>query len=227
MRHLAIIASSLLLATAGCAALSGPATAEDNGAVSTTEHPVGGYAASATEGELAVAVFAGGCFWCVESEFDGLEGVVSAISGYTGGDEKNPSYKQVAGKKTGHVEAVRVLYKPEVVTYTTLIDLFWRNIDPFQTDGQFCDRGKPYHTAVFTADETQKRLAESTRAAVAERFGRDVVTPIRPATIFWPAEEYHQDFHLKNPRDYKSYRKGCGRDRRLEELWGPSTRSQQ
>ena len=220
MRPITLAVGSLALALAGCAVLSNPATAEDEKPAVVEEHPTSGYPATAVDGDRAVAVFAGGCFWCVESEFDDLEGVFSAVSGYTGGPEQQPTYSQVSSKQTGHVEAVRVVYDPKVVSYLELAELFWHNIDPFQTDGQFCDRGKPYLSAIFYADESQRAVAESPRAAVAKRFGRDVYTPVRAATTFWAAEEYHQDFHHKSPVHYQSYRSGCGRDRRLAELWG-------
>ena len=220
MRVNLLLGVSLFLVVAGCGVLPGSATAEDEPIPSPAAHPADGYAPGATEGTLGVAVFAGGCFWCVESDFEDVEGVVSVLSGYTGGVRTHPTYREVSAKKTEHIEAVRILFQPDVVSYEALVERFWRTIDPFQTDGQFCDRGKPYYSALFVADDTQRGLAEATRAKVAKRFDRTVATQIIPAAIFWPAEDYHQDFYRKNPGHYKKYRKGCGRDRRLKELWG-------
>lgn len=171
---------------------------------------------------LAQATFAGGCFWCMEPPFDKLDGVVSTTSGYTGGPEKNPTYEQVSYGRTGHAEAVRVLYDPEKITYRELLDVFWRNIDPMTADRQFCDGGKQYRTGIYFHDEEQQRLAEQTKREI-EQSGileRPIVTEIVAAGEFWPAEEYHQDFYVKNPAHYKRYRTGCGRDRVLEEIWG-------
>jgi len=168
----------------------------------------------------AEAVFAGGCFWCMESPFSDLPGVISVTSGYTGGDAPHPSYEEVSSGRTGHMEAVRVLYDPARVTYMHLLDVFWRNIDPIQTDGQFCDRGPQYRTAVFVRTEDERRLATESSERVAHQLGASVVTEIRDAGTFWIAEEYHQDFHIKNPERYGSYRASCGRDARLDELWG-------
>ncbi len=177
------------------------------------------YAPSATDGEHGVAIFAGGCFWCVESEYDDLEGVVAAISGYIGGPEKPPAYKQVASGGTGHTEAVRVVFDPSVVTYEQLLNRFWRNHDPFRADAQFCDRGKQYRPGIFPLSADQREAAHRTKAEVAQRFGRDVVTEVTDAGVFWTAEEYHQDFHHKHPAHYLRYRMGCGRDKRLAEIW--------
>jgi len=179
-----------------------------------------GIAPTATEGEHGVAVFAGGCFWCSESDFEHAAGVVSVVSGYTGGSEPNPTYSQVSNKRTSHTEAVRVIYDPSTVSYAQLLDVFWRSIDPFQKDGQFCDKGKHYRSGIFFASGTQRQLAESTRRVVGERFGREVATEVTPLATFWPAEDYHQDFYRKNSAHYQAYRSGCGRDRRTEELWG-------
>ena len=220
MRGPFISAVSAVLFLVACESVSEPGTANAQSSAQSTEIEVQGFPPSAVEGDHAVAVFAGGCFWCVESEFDDLAGVQSAVSGYTGGQEQNPTYGQVSGKRTGHAEAVRIVYDPNVVTYAELLDRFWRNIDPFQKNGQFCDHGQPYRSGVFFQDETQKALAESTRDEVAARFGKDVVTEVTQGETFWLAEEYHQDFYRKNPAHYQRYRKGCGRDRRLAELWG-------
>ena len=169
---------------------------------------------------LAKATFAGGCFWCMEPPFDKLPGVVSTTSGYTGGRVKNPSYEQVSAGGTGHAEAVEVVYDPAKISYEKLLEVFWHNVDPLTADRQFCDGGNQYRTAIFFHGEEQKRLAEATRAQVAQELGKKVVTEIVPAGPFYAAEEYHQDFYQKNPIRYKYYRNGCGRDRRLAELWG-------
>lgn len=167
----------------------------------------------------AVATFAGGCFWCMEAPFDDVKGVRSTTSGYTGGPEERPTYEQVSARKTGHCEAVRIEYDPAKVTYAQLLDVYWRNIDPTAGDHQFCDWGPQYRPEIFYHDDEQKRLAEESRKKVEEKFGT-VAVKITAAGKFWPAEDYHQDFYLSNPDHYHQYRKGCGRDKRLEELWG-------
>jgi len=170
----------------------------------------------------ATATFAGGCFWCMEPPFDKLDGVVSTTSGYSGGAEKNPTYKQVSHGNTGHAEVVQVVYDPEKISYAELLDVFWHNIDPTRVDGQFCDFGNHYRSEIFYHDAEQKQLAEQSRAALVELkpFDKPVLTRITQATEFYPAEDYHQDYYTKNPVRYKFYRYGCGRDSRLEELWG-------
>ncbi len=170
--------------------------------------------------ETAKATFAGGCFWSVELLFDKVDGVLSTISGYTGGTKKNPTYEEVTTGTTGHAEAVQVTYDPKKVSYEKLVEVFWHNIDPLTPNGQFCDVGSQYRTALFYHDETQKRLAERSKKALQGRFKQSIVTEIVAASQFYPAEDYHQDFHLKNPVRYQLYRVGCGRDRRLEEVWG-------
>jgi peptide-methionine (S)-S-oxide reductase len=163
----------------------------------------------------------------VELLFDKVDGVVSTVSGFTGGTKKNPTYDEVVTGTTGHAEAVQVTYDPKKVSYEKLLDVFWRNIDPLTPNAQFCDAGSQYRTAVFYHDETQKRLAEKSKKALQSRFKQPIVTEIVAASQFYPAEDYHQDFHLKNPVRYQLYRAGCGRDRRLEELWGaPQGKSQ-
>ncbi len=172
---------------------------------------------------LASATFAGGCFWCMETAFEGLPGVKSVISGYTGGPERNPTYEQVSSKTTGHAEAVRITYDPRQISYPQLLDLFWHNVDPTDAGGQFCDRGPEYRSEIYYRDATQRRLAEESKRRLEttpQRFKRPIVTKILAATEFWPAEEYHQDFYKKDPMRYHGYRAGCGRDRRLTELWG-------
>ena len=171
--------------------------------------------------ELAKATFAGGCFWCMEPPFDALDGVVSTTSGYTGGHTANPTYEQVSAGKTGHAEAVEIVYDPRKVTYARLLEVFWRNIDPLTANAQFCDTGNQYRAVIFVHDATQRRLAEASKDAVAQRLQKPIVTEITAASQFWPAEEYHQDYYKKNPIRYKFYRTSCGRDRRLEAIWGP------
>ena len=168
----------------------------------------------------AVAVFAGGCFWCMEGPFEKLPGVLSVESGYVGGKIKGPTYQQVAMGRTSHIEAVRILYTPSKIDYDRLLEVFWRNIDPTQDDGQFCDKGAQYRSAVFVATEEERRLAEASKKKTQTTLGQTVVTEIRDAATFWLAEDYHQDFYKTNPTRYKSYRSGCGRDRRLQQLWG-------
>ncbi len=167
------------------------------------------------------AIFAGGCFWCMEADFEKLKGVSEVISGFTGGEIENPTYN---GNHQGHYEAVRVIYDPEVVSYQDLLDHYWVNIDPFDDKGQFCDKGHSYLSAIFVADETQRRLAEASHQEVVNRFpDKTVVTPILEASTFWSIkgdESYHQNYYKKSPLRYKFYRFTCGRDSRLEEIWG-------
>ena len=171
---------------------------------------------------LAVATFAAGCFWCVEPPYDKTEGVVSTTSGYTGGKVAGATYRQVGMGGTGHIEAVRVVYDPAKVGYDKLLEVYWKNVDPLDAKGQFCDKGEPYRPVIFVHDEEQRRLAEASKAALAAsgRFKQPIVVKIEPAADFWIAEDYHQDYYLKNPAKYAYYRWGCGRDARLEELWG-------
>ena len=183
----------------------------------------GGMASAAESGsgpQTAKATFAGGCFWSVELLFDKVEGVLSTLSGYTGGTTKNPTYEEVVTGRTGHAESVQVTYDPKKVSYEKLLEAFWHSIDPLTPDGQFCDMGNQYRTAIFYYDEGQKRLAEKSKAALKGRFKQPIVTQILSASEFYPAEDYHQDFHVKNPTRYQLYRIACGRDRRLAELWG-------
>jgi len=171
---------------------------------------------------VAKATFAAGCFWCVEAAFDKVPGVISTTSGYTGGTKKNPTYEEVSAGGTGHAESVEVAYDPAKVSYEKLLDTFWHNVDPLVKDRQFCDAGHQYRSAIFYHDETQKRLAEASRTEVQKRFKQPIQTEIVAAAQFYPAEEYHQDYYKKNPLRYKFYRSGCGRDKRLTELWGSS-----
>jgi peptide-methionine (S)-S-oxide reductase len=171
---------------------------------------------------LAVATFAGGCFWCMEPPFDKTNGVVSTTSGYTGGSKAGATYEEVSAGGTGHKEAVRVVYDPQKVSYAKLLDVFWRNIDPVDARGQFCDKGDQYKAAIFVADDEQRRLAEESKAALERsgRFRQPITVTIQPTGPFWAAEDYHQDYYLKNPAKYKLYRWNCGRDARLEAVWG-------
>jgi peptide-methionine (S)-S-oxide reductase len=168
----------------------------------------------------AVATFAGGCFWCVEADFDKVAGVISTTSGYIGGRTAKPSYDEVSRGGTGHAEAVEIVFDPAKVSYERLLDVFWHNIDPLVKDRQFCDRGDQYRTAIFYHGEEQKRAAEASKAEVQKRFKQPIATEIVAAGPFTKAEDYHQDYYVKNPVRYKFYRFNCGRDARLEELWG-------
>jgi peptide-methionine (S)-S-oxide reductase len=180
----------------------------------------GVHADSKTVEKPAVAVFAGGCFWCMEPPFDDLPGVISTISGYTGGHTENPTYKEVSNGKTGHFEAVQVTYDSAKVSYEKLLEVFWHNIDPFDDDGQFCDKGEQYKAAIFYQNEEEKQLAEASKIAIAKGLpGQQIVTAIKPAGKFFPAEDYHQGYYLNNPTSYKFYRFTCGRDRRLSQVW--------
>lgn len=182
----------------------------------------GGVSKAASPEGLEVATFAGGCFWCVEADFDKVQGVVRTISGYTGGQLKNPTYKEVSAGGTGHREAVQIFYDPKKVSYEKLLDVFWHSVDPTDAGGQFCDRGPSYETAVFANSPAQRRLAEASKQKLEKSavLKKPIVTPIETAGAFYPAEDYHQDYYKKNPVRYKFYRYSCGRDARLEEVWG-------
>lgn len=207
---------SLLLVACSSPATS---TAQPGSRASSSRTPHTQAAPPPGEGE-AVAIFAGGCFWCMEGPFEELDGVISVLSGYTGGDLEGPSYEEVSGHRTTHAEAVRVLYDPSRVSYERLLEVFWHNVDPTQADGQFCDRGEQYRTGIFVVDAEQRRLAEASKARVDELLPGTVVTEITDAGPFWIAEDYHQDFHRTSPVRYTQYRLGCGRDARLRQLWG-------
>jgi peptide-methionine (S)-S-oxide reductase len=166
------------------------------------------------------ATVAGGCFWCVEADFDKLPGVISTTSGYTGGRTRNPSYKDISSGSTGHLEVVEILFDPGKLSYADLLEHFWKTVDPLDGGGQFCDRGEQYTTAIFVHDDTQREVAESSKRAIEGQLGREVATRIREAAVFYPAEEYHQDYYRKNPIRYRYYRTGCGRDARLKQIWG-------
>jgi peptide-methionine (S)-S-oxide reductase len=208
-----LISRSWLLATilslAAMSACAGPAD----------EVPVAN-----ANGPTAVAIFAGGCFWCMEPPFDKLPGVLSTTSGYTGGKVADPTYEQVSAGGSGHAESVKVVYDPSKVDYKKLLDVYWHNIDPFAIDQQFCDHGDQYRTAIFTAGPEQQRLAEESKRELeaSGKFSQPIVTQIVPAATFYPAEGYHQDYYQKNPVRYKFYRYNCGRDARLEQIWGSS-----
>lgn len=175
-----------------------------------------------TADDLATATFAGGCFWCMEEAFEKVEGVDTVISGYTDGRIADPTYQQVSAGRTGHTEAIQIAYDPSQVSYQELLEVFWRNIDPTTPDRQFCDRGSQYRAAIFYHDEEQQRLAEASRRAVegSKPFKESIVTEIAAVSAFYPAEEYHQDYYLKNSIRYNFYKWSCGRAQRLEELWG-------
>lgn len=180
----------------------------------------GALAQSQLAGQTAVAIFAGGCFWCTEADFDKVTGVLGTTSGYIGGKVENPTYYQVSAGTTGHTEAVEIRYDPAKVTYRQLVEKFWRTIDPLAKDRQFCDVGSQYRTGIFYRTEEERKIAEATKQQVEAQLKKKVETEISPATAFYAAEDYHQDFHLKNATKYKFYRWNCGRDQRLDELWG-------
>jgi len=177
---------------------------------------VAGGAHSSQAAETKTAIFAGGCFWCMEAAFDEAQGVTETISGYAGGTKPNPTY----GSHEGYVEAVKVTYDPSKVTYAQLLEDYWHNIDPFDPSGQFCDKGPAYHTAIFTSDDQEKALAEKTKQEIADKYKQKVATQIRPTTTFTAAEEYHQNYHNLNPVSYKYYKWNCGRAQRLADIWG-------
>lgn len=177
-------------------------------------------AAGAQQPDRAVATFAGGCFWCVESDFDHVPGVLSTTSGYTGGKVANPTYEQVSAGRTGHAESVEVAYDPRKVSYAQLLDYFWHHIDPTVKDQQFCDHGNQYRTAIFVHSDEERKLAEESKKKVEAELKKPIYTEIAQAGPFYKAEDYHQDFYLKNPAKYKFYRWNCGRDQRIEQIWG-------
>ena len=174
------------------------------------------------QAKLAKATFAGGCFWCMEPPFDKLKGVISTTSGYMGGHQSNPTYKQVSAGSSGHAEVLQVIYDPSQISYQTLLNTFWRNIDPTDAHGQFCDKGNQYRSEIFYHSEQQRDLALQSKQDLLDNkpFKGDITTDISAASTFYPAEDYHQDYYQKNPLRYKYYRYSCGRDKRLEQLWG-------
>ncbi len=169
---------------------------------------------------LQTAILAGGCFWCVESDFDKVEGVKETTSGYTGGHVDNATYKQVSAGGTGHYEAVRIIFDADIVSYDQILHVFWRTVDPTDAGGQFCDRGDSYRTAIFATDDQQMAAANASKSALNGRLPAPIVTPVLPASDFWVAENYHQNYYDTHPIRYKYYRNACGRDRRVKELWG-------
>ena len=204
------MASRLLRALAALALLAATTAALAQGAPPTPEPG------------RKTAIFAGGCFWCMEHPYDETDGVISVTSGYTGGTKSKPTYEEVSSGSTGHAEAVQVVYDPGKVNYQKLVDVFWRNVDPLTANAQFCDHGSQYRSAIFYLDDEQKRIAEASKEALAKsgRFDKPIVTQIVAATAFWPAEGYHQHYYRTHPVQYKFYRYNCGRDQRLEQLWG-------
>ena len=185
----------------------------------------GAVAQTAAPGKTETAIFAGGCFWCVEEAFEKVPGVTAAVSGYIGGTVANPTYQQVSGGATGHAEAVQVTYDPGKVTYKQLVDWFWRNIDPLDAAGQFCDKGSEYRSAIFYSGDAQKKIAEDSKQALqaSGRFKQPIATEITAAGPFYLAEDYHQDYYKKNEKRYQFYKFGCGRVQRLEQVWGKAT----
>jgi len=186
---------------------------------------VAAQASETTDINTETATFAGGCFWCMQHPFDELPGVISTTSGYTGGTEEKPTYVQVSAGSTGHTEAVQVMFDPNVINYSQLLDVYWKNTDPTTPNRQFCDVGSQYRPAIFYHDENQKTLAEASKEAInqSKSFADSIITEITAASTFWVAEEYHQNYYIKNPIRYKYYRFGCGRDHRLKQLWGNSS----
>ena len=207
--------SAAVLLLAGLLSACGPSSAE------TGQAPAAMPSDANTQGS-AVAVFAGGCFWCTESDFDKVPGVLSTTSGYIGGHVDNPSYEQVSAGSSGHIEAVQVRFDPNQTSYAKLLEAYWPTIDPVTPNAQFCDHGPQYRSAIFYATPEEKALAETSKTTLqaSGRFNQPIVTEILPATVFYPAEDYHQDYYQKNPLRYAYYRNGCGRDKRLKQLWG-------
>ena len=201
-----------LLALAGCGTQS-PAQAD-------SVAPKAAISPATSPSNLAIAIFAGGCFWCMEKPFDEIPGVVATTSGYTGGILANPTYEQVGRGGTGHFEAVKITYDPAKVSYQKLLDTYWLQVDPFDAFGQFCDKGETYLPAIFYANDTEKKAAEATREVLFARFKKPIVVQILPSKTFYDAEGYHQDYYQKNPLRYAYYRNGCGRDARLRAVWG-------
>jgi len=201
-----IVIPALALALAGCGADYKPEVPKAE--------------ASPASGRTETAIFAGGCFWCTEADFEKVPGVTAAVSGYTGGTTANPSYEQVSAGGTGHYEAVKITYDPARISYPTLASYFFRTVDPTDAGGQFCDRGESYRTAIFAADPAQRAAAEAALAEASRTLGAKLATPVLPAATFYPAEGYHQDYYKKNSLKYRYYRSRCGRDARLAEVWG-------
>ncbi len=183
------------------------------------------YAQTTTAVAVQRATFAGGCFWCVEAAYEGIPGVIDVVSGFSGGALANPSYDRVTAGGTGHAEVVLVTYDPARISYAQLLDVFWRNVDPFDAGGQFCDRGDSYRAEIFVGSTAERQLAEASKAALEKRFGKPIATRIVEAAPFYAAEDYHQNYNVKNPLRYKFYSTSCGRASRLESIWGKAARS--
>lgn len=214
----------LMITLAAYLFLAAPSQSVGTSVASLTSHESGPSRSQTTERTdgLALATFAGGCFWCLEGPYDKLDGVISTTSGYAGGHTVDPEYREVSSGRTGHTEVVQIVYDPELISYQQLLDVFWVNIDPTTLNRQFCDSGSQYRTAIFYHDDDQRKLAEATAQVIDETadLPGPVVTEIAPLDIFYPAEDYHQDYYIKNPLRYNFYRTSCGRDKRLKELWG-------
>ena len=232
MKHLLTAATAALLSVSlyACAPAQSAETPQQSTATSQqaaapktaapTTGPKALYKSTRKDG-LKEMIVAGGCFWCVESDFEKVDGVRKVISGYTGGTVDNPTYKIVTGERSGHFEAAKIIYDPSVVTYSQLLDYYWRHVDPTDPRGQFCDKGPSYTTAIFaTPEQYDAAVASKANIEKTKPFSADIVTPILPAVTFYDAEKYHQDYHDKNPVRYNYYRKGCGRDARVKQLWG-------
>ena len=222
MIHFATRKFSGFLTLVGAVAALACALVFAQGSVNTGKAALAAPAKATAATKTARAIFAGGCFWCMEGPFDKLDGVISTTSGYIGGFKKDPTYQEVSSGRTGHTEAVEIVYDRAKVSYDRLLDVFWHNIDPVTKDRQFCDGGTQYRSGIFYTDDAQKAAAEASKAALdkSKPFKGTIVTEITAAKEFYPAEDYHQDYYLKNPIRYKYYRTGCGRDSRLNELWG-------
>lgn len=225
MKHLLTAATTALLSVSlyACAPAQSVETSEipaQTKVLSATSGPQAPFKNMRTDG-LEEMIVAGGCFWCAESDFEKITGVREAISGYSGGTLDNPSYKKVGTNRTGHLEVIKVIYDPSVVTYRQLVDYYWKTVDPTDSRGQFCDRGHSYTTAIFVTPEQRADAERSLEEIKANKpFSAAIVTPILPAVTFYDAEDYHQDYYKKNPDNYYRYRNGCGRDKRVEKLWG-------
>jgi peptide-methionine (S)-S-oxide reductase len=212
LKPLSALVTLSSLALVGCGTQS-PAQAD-------SVAPKAALSPATSPSNLATAIFAGGCFWCMEKPFDEIPGVVATTSGYTGGTLANPTYEQVGRGGTGHFEAVKIIYDPAKVSYQKLLDTYWRQVDPFDAFGQFCDKGETYLPAIFYANDSEKKAAEAAREVLYARFKKPIVVQILPAKAFYDAEGYHQDYYQKNPLRYAYYRNGCGRDARLRAVWG-------
>ncbi|WP_169331866.1 peptide-methionine (S)-S-oxide reductase MsrA [Robiginitomaculum antarcticum] len=225
MKHLILSAAMAALTLSACSSGAASNSSSQTKAATVAPAPMTGAQAqfvrpSGLGSDMQTAIVAGGCFWCVESDFEKLDGVSEVISGYSGGTLDDPTYEAVSYKETGHYEAAMIIYDPSIVTYRQLIDQYWMTVDPTDSSGQFCDKGSSYRTAIFTTPDQRAEAEASKDMIVNSGKVARVVTPVLPATTFYPAEDYHQDYYKKNPVRYKGYRFGCRRDARLAELWG-------